>query len=293
MKRSLAVALALAVLTGTSAARAKPDVQACLAASEQGQRARSRGKLREAQASFLECGHERCPALVRRDCAQWQTEVSALLPTVVFGARDAEGRDVLDVTVSMDGEVLVEALDGKSVAVDPGVHNFTFARAGFHSQTERVLVKEGEKARAITVTFGAPERVDAARPAEREPARGGGPGALPWIVVGVGGAVAVSGLVYAITAPPLPAGCDRASGTCVRFDGESEAQYAERREQAGESDGRPVTGYVIAGAGVVVAGGGLLWALLAGGGDDGKRRALRVWPWAAPGAGGLSAGARF
>src|SRR5689334_11089164 len=124
MRRLLVSGLVLGALVRAAPARA--DVQACLTASEKGQRARSAGKLREARENFVICGADSCPALVRHDCAQWNSELATTLPTVVFGAHDKSGRDLFDVTVSMDGEVLLKKLDGKSVTVDPGKHTFRF-----------------------------------------------------------------------------------------------------------------------------------------------------------------------
>jgi hypothetical protein len=107
----------VAVVASTAAEASATDVQACLTASEKGQRARASGKLREARESFLVCGNESCPAIVRRDCAQWTSELTTALPTVVFGAKDRGGRDLYDVNVSMDGETIVTKLDGKAVFV--------------------------------------------------------------------------------------------------------------------------------------------------------------------------------
>src|SRR5690242_7791136 len=102
----------IALLASTATEASATEVQACLASSEKGQRARANGKLREARESFLVCGNESCPAIVRRDCAQWTSELTTALPTIVFGAKDKSGRDLFDVTVSMDGEQVVQKLDG-------------------------------------------------------------------------------------------------------------------------------------------------------------------------------------
>src|SRR5882762_600347 len=88
-----------AALATTAAEAGATDVQACLSASEKGQNARKAGKLREARENFLVCGSTSCPALVRHDCAQWNSELASSFPTVVFGAHDKSGRDLFDVTV--------------------------------------------------------------------------------------------------------------------------------------------------------------------------------------------------
>lgn len=172
------LALSVLLASGLASSRASADVQACLGASEKGQRARTAGKLREAREQFLLCSSDGCPAMVRRDCAQWQSEVIATLPSIVLGAKDRGGRDLFDVTVSVDGEPLVKKLDGKSLPIDPGPHTFKFEMAGAPPVIERALVKEGEKTRVITVTFaiGTPSS-DTPRPRRRSSGRAGRQGA--------------------------------------------------------------------------------------------------------------------
>jgi hypothetical protein len=189
---SLAALLAsLAWLLAAPLARAD-DKQACIAASEDAQQLRIDGKLRAAQARLLECAKPACPAIVRQDCTQWMTEVVAATPSIVLGARDAQGHDVLAVRVSVDGTPVGDSLDGRPLPVDPGVHLFRFESAtvpGLAADAQ-VLVRAGEKNREITVTLaapgatpaphGAPSRTDAAAP----PTRSGVP-ALAWVFGGL------------------------------------------------------------------------------------------------------------
>ena len=95
MRRLVFSGVALALVTLPVVARAGPDVKACLAASEKGQQSRSGGKLREAHEHFLVCGSDSCPGLVRHDCTQWNAELAAAAPTVVFGAHDKQGHESL------------------------------------------------------------------------------------------------------------------------------------------------------------------------------------------------------
>ena len=276
------------------------DVQACLGASEKGQRARAAGKLREAREQFLLCGGEGCPAMVRRDCTQWQGEVMSTLPSVVLGAKDKQGRDLFDVTVTMDGEVVARKLDGKAVAIDPGPHTFKFEIPGSTPVIERALVKEGEKTRVITVSFvegGAAAAGDGGAPAtdvdhKTPPAAEGGHTVLPWVVVGVGAATVIVGIVIVLAAPSLPAGCDQATKTCTRLaNGETASDFAKRQEDAGRSESQPTEGLIVGAVGLVVVGAGLLWHFLEPTGA--RTGSLRFSPWAtAHGAGG-AIGASF
>jgi hypothetical protein len=283
--------------------RASADVQACIGASEKGQRARTAGKLREARELFLVCGGEGCPAMVRRDCAQWQTEVLALTPGVVFGAKDKQGRDLFDVTVSMDGEPLLRKLDGKSVAVDPGPHTFKFEVPGSPPVIERALVKEGEKTRVVAVTFndngatastrdGGPTPMD--RDREKTPAvtSEGGHTVFPWIVMGVGAATFVTGAVIFFTSPSLPAGCSPATRKCTKEPTETSEAFVQRTQQAGTSESQPTLGLLVGGIGVVVLAGGLLWHFLEPSGKA-TMGSLRLAPWVGLGSGGATFGGAF
>jgi hypothetical protein len=299
MRRLLGTALVLgsALASGTASAT---DVQACLAASEKGQQARSDGRLREARERFLVCAGDGCPAIVRRDCSQWQAELVAMMPSIVFGAKDKQGRDLFDVTVTMDGEPLVKKLDGKSIPIDPGPHTFRFESAGQPAVTERALVKEGEKSRGITVTFGGggASPPTTATSTDAGPERDGGDPSttrghtvLPWVVFGVGVATVVAGVVVVLTAPDLPTNCVQATSKCTRAPGETDAQFAEAQAQAGQHDARPFVGLVVGAVGLAVAGGGLLWHFLEPTRED--KRALRITPWAGPGSSGLVVGRSF
>lgn len=290
MKLPTCLAAAMVLASTLAALPASADVQACLAASEKGQRARSAGRLREARELFLVCGNEGCPAMVRRDCAQWQSEIIAMLPSLVFGAKDKQGRDLFDVTVSMDGETLVRKLDGKSVNVDPGPHTFTFELVGATPVVERALVKEGEKTRVLTVTFNdgasSSASTEAGSAPGTEPDHGvrssssaGGHTVYPWIVVGLGAATMIAGAVVLLTAPALPSGCDSVTKTCVRTPNESAADFATRQEDAGRSEAQPTDGLIVGAVGLAVVAGGLLWHFLEPTGEA-RTGALQLTPWA-------------
>lgn len=300
MRRLVALPLVLAATLASARAHAA-DTAVCLNASEKGQRARTAGKLREAREQFLVCGGEGCPAIVRRDCSQWQVELVNLTPSVVFGAKDRQGRDLFDVVVSMDGEPLVKNLDGKSVGIDPGPHTFKFEMQGHAPVLERALVKEGEKTRVIAVTIGA----DPGSSIGPDPSNSGGSSsdhgpkrtnerrhsALPWVVVGVGAAGVVAGLVVVLTAPKLPPNCLVASQSCTRPTNESNESFKNDQDQAGLSESQPRLGFIIGGVGLGVLAGGLLWHFLEPTGP--ATTALRVSPWAGPGSSGMLVGGSF
>lgn len=295
---SVSTFVALASAASTAAAG---DVQACLAASEKGQKARAAGKLREAREQFLVCGTESCPTIVRRDCAQWTSELTNALPTVVFGAKDKAGRDLFDVRVFVDGERLIDKLDGKAVFIDPGPHTFRFETAGAAPVTEKALIKEGEKTRVLAATFELGESDSAPAPpsdkgSDAITTEGGGRGVLPWVVVGIGAAGVATGVVLVATAPSRPANCNVDTKTCTRVPGESDAQFRDEQDRAGKADSQPVLGWAVAGIGAAFVAGGLLWHFLEPTGassTSAKASRPRVLPWTTATAGGVSIGGAF
>lgn len=183
-------ALFLAVTTGfvsaSAAAERSDEKQACASVAEEAEQLRIDAHFLAARERLLRCSRAECPAAVRGDCAQWMSEVAAAIPTVVLAARDPRGQDVLAARAWVDGAPVVQGLDGKALEIDPGVHKFRFEAAGA-SVEQLVVIREGEKNRAITATLGtaatapppdAPGVVPA-RPAPR-------PSAWTWALGGVG-----------------------------------------------------------------------------------------------------------
>jgi hypothetical protein len=127
----------------------------CLRGSEEGLAARDHGRLREARKRFVSCAADACPKSLRIDCARWLEEVEASLPTVAFGAKDARGADLFDVSVYVDGERVLGHEQGKAIALDPGPHTVRFERPGAKPVEERVLLRAGERNRSIIGSFTA------------------------------------------------------------------------------------------------------------------------------------------
>ena len=151
---ALRVAACLALTAwGPSAQAAKPTKRECASASEDGQDLRRAGRLREARALLAQCTAAACPGPIRKDCARLITQIEAVWPRLVFAAKDADGNDLAAVRVTVDGEPLVDRLDGTSVAVDPGQHRFGFEADGFRDAARDVLVREGDAGRQVAVVL--------------------------------------------------------------------------------------------------------------------------------------------
>ncbi len=182
------VALVAALLLVPSVARAED----CIAAYEQTQTARKDGKLMTARKEAAICARADCPALLARDCSKWIGELDASIPTVVLDARSAKGTELVDVKVKVDGQPLVEKIDGKAIQVDPGARTFVFEAAGAPSVEKMVVVREGEKNRRISVTIATDDP-------PKPPKDAAGP--IPigvWIFGGVSVAALATSAIFAI-----------------------------------------------------------------------------------------------
>jgi hypothetical protein len=150
-----AFAASAALWTIASAEQARADnTHACIVASDDGQKLRDDRRLTLARERFLSCARETCPAPVRQACAQWQVDVEARMPSVVFAAQNSMGRDIVWARVSVDGTVVTESLNGAAVAVDPGPHTIRFEADGQVAE-QTIVAREGEKDRVVSVTFPA------------------------------------------------------------------------------------------------------------------------------------------
>lgn len=151
--------IANAILLGAVTATAQEpvsggQVDACIAASDDGQKLRDDGHYLRARTSFITCAHEACPAEIRSDCLQWLDDVDKKTPTVVLSARES-GNDIVDVKVTVDGVPLVDHLDGRPVSLDPGEHKFRYEHGSYPPVEDVVVLRAGEKNRPISAKFGA------------------------------------------------------------------------------------------------------------------------------------------
>jgi hypothetical protein len=194
----------LAVAHAAHAEEPNPsERQACVSAHETAQKSKNAGQLRAARTALTECARETCPRLISADCTQWIAELERLLPSVVVSARDAEGRDLTQVRVLVDGVVLTERLDGKALSVDPGEHRFRFEAPELKPIERKIVISEGERSRSVPVIFArasstavrrSPPRDQRDNRAER-PKSAGSPSPLAYVLAGVG-VVGVASFAY-------------------------------------------------------------------------------------------------
>jgi hypothetical protein len=90
---------------------------------------------------------------VRDDCVQRLADLEAVSPTIVFAAKDASGDDVVGVKMTVDGAATATELTGAPLAIDPGVHGFTFVVQGASPVVKTLVIREGERDRLEHITF--------------------------------------------------------------------------------------------------------------------------------------------
>jgi hypothetical protein len=78
------------------------------------------------------------------------------MPSLSFRARDANGNDVADVAVLVDGAARLDALDGRPMTINPGAHKITFRRGDLEVE-QALVVRSGEKNRLVDVQLGKKE----------------------------------------------------------------------------------------------------------------------------------------
>ncbi len=149
MARGVAVGVLAVVLAFEAQAYGQADKRACLATYVETQSNRQAGKLIAARAAAMTCGNDACPPVLRSDCVTWLRELDASIPTVVFSASTADGRDVADARVTVDGQVVVDRTTGEAVAMDPGEHVVACEAEGYRRVEIHLVAAEGVRNRAV------------------------------------------------------------------------------------------------------------------------------------------------
>lgn len=200
--------------SGTAAAQqAETDAEgkiACAGAFEQAQRLRNDSRYVAANREVLKCATPSCGEALFQECTRLYDELQGAIPSVVFAAKDEEGNELADVSITVDGEPSVGHLDGKPVHVDPGSHTFGFSAEGYVAIERFAVIRTGEHFRPVMVVLEAkqapkpPEAAAAPRASQAaaraplssssRPARGRSVPVASWVLGGVG-VLATAGFV--------------------------------------------------------------------------------------------------
>lgn len=169
----------------------------CSAAYERAQTEKLAGHYVAASAAALECSQLMCNSAIVRECERFYSALEQDTPTLVFSARKAEGGELTDVRVEMDGQLVAEQITGRPYALDPGSHTFVFTHPQRGAQQITETARVGDHARVLEVTFVDPLAKSggvSAPPPARAKHRGGVP-AMSYVLGGVG-VVALGSFVY-------------------------------------------------------------------------------------------------
>jgi hypothetical protein len=133
--------------------RTRQDDRVCASVYETAQQYEESGHLVEASQLFLKCASTTCGSAVSQECATRNRRLRFDLPSVVLVATDNMGEPIIDVRVQVDGRLLTSRLDGLSLPVDPGIHEFSFSTDIGVFASEKITLAKGERNRPISVSL--------------------------------------------------------------------------------------------------------------------------------------------
>jgi hypothetical protein len=143
-------AVAVVGQTTESLADAKRE---CIATNESAQSQRDEHYLIQARDLFRQCANDRCPKVIRKDCADAVSDLDRRIPSVVCRVKSTSGSDVVTAKAFLDGQAVAELSDGRELTLDPGVHEFRFESSGYLPKSVKLVVSEGEQRRTIDVVL--------------------------------------------------------------------------------------------------------------------------------------------
>lgn len=204
--------VSLGLVHARPSAAGSTETDACIASSDAGQQHRDEGKLRAALSDFRACSRDACPALVRSDCLRWLSDAELRLPRIIVRAKDARGNEVFDVAITLDGDKLVDRLDGRLIPVDAGEHMLQFIRTSDGAVVQRMTtLREGEKDRTIDVVFPPPSASPDVKPTTPSSSTHRSL-VLP---LALGGVAVLGGAAFAILASSARSDVDDLRATCA------------------------------------------------------------------------------
>jgi hypothetical protein len=132
---------------------AKEGKRACTVAYKSAQEREHAGHLREARDLWHSCVKPTCSAFIRQECGTKFTQLENDVPSIVPMVVDDAGATHLEVQVKMDGELIASQLDGRAISVEPGTHEFTFSSEKGVFATEKLVLMQGERNRAVRIAL--------------------------------------------------------------------------------------------------------------------------------------------
>jgi len=287
------LACSLAFGAGTAWA-ADPTTADCLSSNDSSIDLRNQHKLRAARAELLICAGATCPEDIRNECARRVSEVNASMPTIVFEAKDSAGNDLSSVKVTMDGQPLVERLQGTALSIDPGEHVFVFTVEGSAAVQRTFVIQEGEKGRRERILLGGPGAAPALVPAPGTAPPGAGAPA-PGVAMDTNstarttgyivGAVGVGALGLAVFEQLTALSRDNKSNSAAASP--NPAVRATASQLHSQATTAQTYALVASGIGIAAVGTGLFLIFTNSGDGTPKPSAVRLVPTVGLGGGGL------
>jgi hypothetical protein len=275
------------------------DKAACVEAYEKAQSLRDENQLVSAREQLRICARPSCTKFITKDCTAWLADIDSRIPSVALFARDSSGAEISNATVSIDGKVVAQQLDGHAVEVDAGQHTFTFTFADGTKKDQTYVVLEGAKAQRVGVTLppAAPTPVPTNRAPSSQSVWGREAGATParaWngrktlalVVGGVGvagvGLGAAFGLAAISSFSSQKSNCS-APGNCAQY-----SQAVTDHQSAANASTISTVGFV--GGGALIAAAAVLYFTAPSGSGTAESKTATGWtlvPSATPAGGAM------
>jgi len=150
---ALGAGIALCATRATSAPKANQPSAACSAAFAQAREQEQQNHLSAARDTALSCSKAACGEQMALQCRTTFQRLENEAPSVIPLAVDDKGAPLVDVEVRVDGEAFTQRLDGRGLPVDPGLHEFAFQAPGRAPYSEKLVILQGQRNRAISVTL--------------------------------------------------------------------------------------------------------------------------------------------
>jgi hypothetical protein len=308
MSRAIGVIGSLVVVLTLSSTGHADDKASCVDAYGKAQKLRGANQLVSAREQLRVCAQSTCPKFIARDCATWLVDVESRLPSVVLFAKDSSGGEVSQATVSVDGTVVAQQLDGHAIEVDGGRHVFTFTLPDGKKIDQTYVVLEGQKAQRVGVEIpaaappsggpaggpagkAADQVWGAGQPAESNASSWNGRKTLAAVVAGVGVAGIGVGTAFGVTA--MSSASNQKSACASSANCTNRAQALTDHSNAANASTLSTIGFIAGGA--LVATGVVLFFTAPKGQEkaDGTSARLQVVPDASPAGAGVLLRGRF
>jgi hypothetical protein len=145
---ALLVAVEIVASAATPPKGSRASLEACIHSFEGSQEDRSAGRLIEAREKLQTCANS-CAAPLQGQCATWLGEVTAAQPSIVVTRRSADGREVPEGEVWIDGRKAAPRPGGPPIELNPGDHEIQIRLTSGEENHQRISLRQGEKSHPV------------------------------------------------------------------------------------------------------------------------------------------------